>query len=204
MKLLIENQLFICINAIKDSIKKESITIEQYETYQKLGFRNKYAIIAASGTITLSIPLLKGRNQHTPIREVKICNEQPWQKSHWKTIQYAYNRSPWFEYYKDSLYVLFRKQHTFLYDFNWMCWEWCLCQLKYNIPLEETKYWEKHYPKDAFLDRRNFYSNKNKLDGLHTIKYNQVFEEKLGFIANVSVLDLLFCEGPNSINAIIY
>ena len=208
MKLLVDNQLFICVNGIKDSIKKESIVVEQFTPYQKEKFLNRYVIVGANGPIHLSIPLLGGRHQHVAIKEVKICNAERWQLNHWKSIQSAYNRSPWFEYYKDSLFLLFTKSYNFLYDFNWACWQWCLQQLKYDIVLEETKSWQKNYPEYEFLDRRgpgftlknwgNAISSNNQ-EGIKLVKYTQVFEDKIGFTYNVSMLDLLFCEGPNAL-----
>lgn len=211
MKLIIDNHLFICINGIQNSIKKESIIIEQFTPYQKAYFLNRYVVVGANGPIHLSIPLLGGRHQHGAIKEVRICNAQRWQLTHWKSIQSSYNRSPWFEYYKDSLLQLFTQQYTFLYDFNWACWQWCLQQLRYTIALEETRSWQKSYPEHAFLDRRganftlkswgNTLSNNDK-EVAGFVKYTQVFEGKLGFIHNASILDLLFCEGPNALTAI--
>lgn len=200
MILLIENQSFTCVNLIKTSNICKTIALEQFETYQKSSFRNRYIIVGANGVNMLTVPLLGGRNQHTPIREVKIDKKESWQKLHWKAITSAYNKSPWFEHYKQSLHQLFIKPYTFLYDFNWDGWKWCLEQLKCNIQLIETQTWQKQYSENEFLDKRNFWMPKNyNTVSEQLIKYHQVFEDKLGFIYNVSILDLLFCEGPNAI-----
>lgn len=210
MILIIENQIFANVNLFKDLINTKNLLLDQFHPYYKGSFLNRYIIITANGPTPLSIPLLGGRHQKKPIKEVKICNKEPWQLKHWRAIQFAYNRSPWFEHYRDSLKKLFTTSYTFLYDFNQVGLEWCLQQLKLNITLQLTTEAKVEYPKTEFLDRRStyfpdktwwdIYTNTYKHHTMpkHT-KYNQVFEDKIGFIYNASILDLLFCEGPQAI-----
>lgn len=211
MNLIIENQSFTCVNLFKDLIdfKTKALVLDQSIKYHKGSFLNRYTIVGANGSQALSIPLLGGRHQEKPFKEVKICNTEPWQLKHWRAIKFAYNRSPWFEYYRDSLKKLFTTPYTFLYDFNQVSLEWCLQQLKQEITLQSTIDSKIEYPKTEFLDRRGVYfSTKTWFDPCtltykqykipELIKYTQVFESKIGFIYNASILDLLFCEGPNA------
>src|SRR5579872_5298912 len=109
MNLLTDIQYFPSIIFYKNSYNFSHIVIEQCETYQKMSFRNRCQIAGAEGVIDLSIPLVKGRDQKTFIRNVKIADGLPWQAQHWKTIVSCYSRSPWFEFYRDELEGLYRK-----------------------------------------------------------------------------------------------
>src|SRR5271154_2541688 len=91
-----------------------NIVFDQYESYQKMSFRNRCIIAGANGTITLSIPLQDGRSQKTLMKDVRIAGTGKWQGDHWKSIVSCYNKSPWFEFYKDELQALFKKPFVFL------------------------------------------------------------------------------------------
>jgi hypothetical protein len=89
-----------------------------------MSFRNRCQIVGAEGVIDLSIPLVRGRDQKALMKDVRISSAQPWQSQHWKTIVSCYSRSPWFEFYRDELEGLYRKQWNFLLDWNLVCFEW--------------------------------------------------------------------------------
>jgi hypothetical protein len=181
-----------------------NIVFEQYESYQKMSFRNRCQIAGAEGAIDLSIPLVRGRDQKALLKDVRISASQPWQSQHWKTIVSCYSRSPWFEFYRDELEELYRKQWDFLLDWNLVCFEWTLKVLGISIPVSLTDSYEKRYSGDLVTDWRGKILPKHRAGGMAGLDvpvspYRQVFEERIGFIPNLSVLDLLFCEGKQAI-----
>ena len=199
MTLLIDLQYFPSIILYKSLCESSNIVFEQYETYQKMSFRNRCQIAGAEGLINLSVPLVKGRDQKTLIREVRISDRQPWQAQHWKTIVSCYSRSPWFEFYRHELEALYRRRFDFLLDWNLSCFEWSLRVLGLSIPVSLTERYEKEFVDENVTDWRGKILPKNQEEGP---KYRQVFEERIGFIPNLSVLDLLFCEGKEAIRYI--
>ena len=197
MNLIIEFQYFPSIILMNSSFKYTNVVFEQYEFYQKMSFRNRCIIAGANGSIQLTIPLELGRNQKTIMKDVRISNEDPWQKQHWRSIESSYNRSPWFEFYKDELSALYKKPFTFLADWDLACFEWCVQKLNIPVSVFLTDKFGKEYSEQESVDFRNKLLPKNYLN-FESIKYQQVFEERVGFLPNLSVLDLLFCEGKNA------
>lgn len=199
MILLVENQYLAPINLYLTLEKSSNIIFEQFEVYQKRSFRNRCIIAGANGPVSLSIPLHEGREQKRFIRDIRIANQYDWQDQHWKTIVSSYNRSPWFEYYKSSLEKFYKKRFEFLFDLNFELFEWTLQKLEVDKVAELTENFIKRYDDQQLLDLRN----KLLPNNYQTFKapyYSQVFMERSGFLPNLSILDLLFCEGRNSVN----
>lgn len=197
--LIIDLQYFPCINWFKNSIQYKYIKIEQCERWQKMSFRNRCIISGANGLIDLTVPIKGGRNSGELIRDVRIDNLQKWQDNHWKNMLSAYNRSPWFEFYKDELEGLFKIKFEFLWDWNITVLEWLIKKLNLDLELGFTEAYQKNYPHLEITDLRNTILPKT----LHAFseqcpRYNQVFENRFGFIPNLSIIDLLFCEGNNA------
>ncbi|MDF1867773.1 MAG: WbqC family protein [Saprospiraceae bacterium] len=203
--ILLELQYLPSIQYFTKLISHEITLIEQYENYLKGTYRNRCHIVGANGLQRLSIPLEKGKNEKQPIREVKISDHENWQAQHWNSIKSAYGKSPYFEYYVDELEPFFKKKYEFLFEWNWdliNCIIDCLsieCELKWT-----TEY----LGKQALEEEKSIFDFRN---GIHPkihrqkedphfkpAKYAQVFQEKHGFISNLSILDLLFCSGPES------
>jgi WbqC-like protein family len=218
MTLIIDLQYFPSFILYKSLYNFSNIVFEQYEGYQKMSFRNRCQIVGAEGVIDLSIPLVRGRDQKALMRDVRISAAQPWQSRHWKTIVSCYNRSPWFEYYRDELEGLYRKPCEFLVDWNLMCFEWTVKVLGISTPVSLTGGYEKGYAPDQVTDWRGKILPKHRAEGMAGLSaiglsdegarvpldaqvrpYRQVFEERIGFIPNLSVLDLLFCEGKQAV-----
>jgi hypothetical protein len=169
------------------------VLFEKHEHYQKMTDRNRYKISGANNSVLLSIPLENGRNQHIPMAEVRIKNEQRWQTQHWRTIVSVYNRSPYFYHYKDSLQSLFEQEYTCLIDFNKASVQWVKQQLKLNFLEMDTESYQKQYSEQTRDLRQEQF-----VDTAFPAYY-QVFEDRIGFIQGLSILDLLFSEGPNTI-----
>ena len=197
MILLIENQYLAPVSLYLTLEESSNIIFEQFEVYQKRSFRNRCIIAGANGPISLSIPLHEGREQKRFIRDIRIANQYGWQDQHWKTIVSSYNRSPWFEYYKSSLEKFYVKRFEFLFDWNLALFEWTIQKLEMDKVAELTDHFEKEYDDLKWLDLRNKLLPKN-YQNFKVPNYSQVFMERSGFLPNLSILDLLFCEGKNS------
>ncbi|HEV3327302.1 MAG TPA: WbqC family protein [Puia sp.] len=210
MTLVIDIQYFTTSILYKNLYKFSNIIFDQYETYQKMGFRNRCQVAGAEGIINLSIPLAGGRDQKVLVKDVRISNRQPWAAQHWKTIVSCYSRSPWFEFYRDELEGLYRRRFEFLLDWNLACFDWSLRALGMTMRVALTDRWEKVYTDAGVVDWRGKISPEGGAGsepGVGSpeggeLRYRQVFEERVGFIPNLSILDLLFCDGKNAIRYI--
>ena len=197
--LVIENQYFGCVNYYLTLFKHSNIIIEQYESWQKMSFRNRCVILGANGMMNLTIPLENGRDQKCLIKEVKINNREDWQKQHWRSIFSSYGKSPFFEFYRDWLESFFQKKQVFLFDMNLEILLWLKARLKIPGEIRLSDSFVKEYP-EGVRDLRNRWLPNNFQEGEGQIRYNQVFEEKTGFQPNLSILDLLFNCGPDIIS----
>jgi hypothetical protein len=177
------------------------VLLEQHENYNKRSYRNRTHLAGANGILRLSIPLLKGKNEQMPIREVRIANDQDWQRQHWNTIWSAYGKSPFFEYYAPEFEHFFHKKYTFLFDWNLDLLKRILTLLELSHKLSFTAEYSKK-PLQT-MDFRDCIHPKKDLNVTIPFfkpqKYGQVFEEKFGFLANLSILDLIFCAGPQAV-----
>lgn len=175
--------------------KSYNVTIETQEHYNKQTYRNRCQIYGANGLLNLSIPIQKTGTSHSKIKDVKINYADRWQKIHWKSFESAYRRSPYFEFYEHKFEKYFNNQkHTFLFDYNLDIFTTVLELLDLSQTINFTEEFIKE-PANTF-DLRNKDPKKNK--ELSYSRYIQVFEDKAGFIPNLSIVDLLFNEGPNS------
>ena len=204
--LLIETQYVGNIQYYARLLFHEKVMIEQYEHFLKSTYRNRCYIAMPDGKLRLSVPLVDGKQQRKQMKDIKISYTEPWQKLHWNSITTAYRSSPFFEYYEDDLAPLYEKKEKFLLDFNekirYKILE--LLQIEDKISFSKTKRFEKSCVAGDILDFRSAIlpqKNKSKLDENFEIPvYHQVFGERTGFLPNLSVYDLLFSEGNNTLN----
>lgn len=194
--ILHESQIFGPISLFSQYIGKEKLCIEKHEHYQKRSFRNRYSILTANGPVTLSIPLKKGKNAGTNINDVQISYDENWVEKHVHAIRSAYGKSPYFEFYFDDLEKILKKKHPSLFLLNMDTLYYVLKKLKLQIAVEYTDSYQKDYP--DMTDLRNINWNLYQTQ----IKYMQVWEEKFNFTPNLSILDLLFCTGPESVSVL--
>ncbi|MBN1415150.1 MAG: WbqC family protein [Bacteroidales bacterium] len=179
-----------------------SIVIEQCENYQKQSYRNRCCIYGANGAQSLVIPVSRTSDDRISIRDVTIDYSQPWQKIHWKSIESAYRLSPCFEFYEDELIRYYEKsfQVKYLFDWNMELMEVILSMLKVPVKFSFTSGYEKHVT--GLADYREAINPKKRLfrpDRYFVPKhYPQVFENKHGFLPNLSIIDLLFNEGRHA------
>lgn len=169
------------------------------EHYQKVSFRNRCYIAGPNGMILLSVPLVKGKNQRTVMKDVRISNQEPWQSLHWKTLTSAYRRSPWFEYFEPELEELYEKPFEYLLDWNLACFDFANRALGIAPVVELTDRFEKDYSADTtIIDMRDTLQPGQPVE--NPLEYTQVFGERTGFLPNLSILDLLFCEGKRGLD----
>lgn len=176
--------------------KTNTVVFEVEDNYQKQTYRTRCYIYGANGKQLLNIPVQHGiGNRKT--KEVLIDNSFNWKKQHIKAIQTAYQSSPFFEFYEEEFLNLFEETPKFLLNFNFKCQDWVLEQLQLEISYSKTNEYLKNYTDNS--DFRFLADAKStKIFGLEP--YTQVFSNKYGFIENLSILDLLFMEGPAALN----
>ena len=177
--------------------KNDSFIFEVEDNFQKQTYRNRCYIYAANGKLLLNIPIIHNKKErHQKTKDVTIENNFPWQKLHFKSIQSAYSSSPFFEFYQDDLMPLFEQKQTFLLDFNLKCHEFIMNAIQEEIPYTKTTV----YKKKPMVKDARILANAKINPPIILKSYTQVFDNKHGFISNLSILDLLFMEGPNMVN----
>lgn len=200
MSFIIDSQCFPCFNYINFLIKSKYIKIEKYDLFKKMSFRNRYVICGANGLINLTIPITGGREQKTLMKDVLIDNSVNWQIKHWRSLTSSYSKAPYFEFYAEEVKSLIFGKEEFLLAFNMKALDWVLKVLKIELLLGLTEGSTRNYEGEE--DFRNYFLPKSFQQ---TTKgsfphYSQVFEDRFGFQPNLSILDLIFCEGPNAIH----
>lgn len=178
------------ISWFRDYLQATEVVIEAEENFVKSTNRNRSYIVGSNGRMLLSIPIAGGRDHHQKYKELKTLNTQ-WQKSHWQSIRSAYGSSPFFEHYAPLLEPLYKGGETNLFVFNQRLLNTLLRLLKISKPYSLTEVYEK--APEAHADHR-------KQTGSYVLpRYYQVFEDKHGFVPDLSVIDLLFNMGPQSL-----
>ena len=174
-------------------VNADVLYFEVCDNYQKQTHRNRTEIYGANGKLALTVPVRYTQTNRQLYKDVTIANDGIWQQQHLKSLQSAYSMSPFFEFYIDDLMPLFEKTFDYILDFNLNCFEVLKDSLQLYITTNRTQVFEKE-PENKMDFRRLVNRNWNSIS---LQPYAQVFTEKHGFISNLSILDLLFNEGPN-------
>ena len=177
-------------------IYNSKIIWDIHQNYNKQSYRNRTFIHSANGLQKLTVPIKHSLFKFS-FKDSLIDNTTSWKKNHWKSIKIAYSSSPYFEYYKDSLKDLFSKKHVKLLDLNMDIIKIVSKWLEIELKNEFTKEYKESY--SVGIDLRNSINHKNKTQKL-IANYTQVFSNKNGFINDLSIIDLIFNEGPNSLS----
>ncbi|OAB81477.1 WbqC family protein [Cochleicola gelatinilyticus] len=188
---------FPCIVQMVAVVQSSNITFEVEDNYQKQTYRNRAYIAHTNGRLLLNAPIKHSKNgRHQKTSDVQFEKAFPWREEHWKSIQNAYRTSPFFEYYEDDLAPLFKQPESFLLKHNFTIFE-TICELIGFDPIySKTTVFEKE---PTYTDLRYLVNAKLKKT-FQLQPYTQVFEAGHGFLPNLSILDLVFNEGPNTLN----
>jgi hypothetical protein len=198
------------ITYISELVKFPSVEIEQHENFQKQTIRNRCHILSANGILTLRIPVKHEQKIKILIKDLKISYDEPWQRIHWAALQSAYNKSSFFEFYRDDFEKIIFSNKTFLFDFNTELLQLILKIIGIETKINFTGSFEKNYSENDFRFLSNAKTTSNFNPGSFPIaigrdqtsnsSYTQVFSYKSGFISNLSIVDLIFNQGKASIN----
>ncbi len=194
-EILIYPTYFPSISHYIAMIDAQSVTFEVEDTFQKQTNRNRMYIYSPNGIQMLNIPV-KHDSANSNFKDIKIDNQKNWQKNHFKSLEAAYKNSPFYEYFVDDLNPIFQKKHEFMLDLNLEVFELVNEALGISIPFEKTtEYFHEVTDKTDFR-----YLVNGKKDSTQIEPYTQVFDNKYGFINNLSILDLLFNEGRYAVD----
>ena len=194
--ILIHPTYFPSISHYVAMLQADSVTFEMEDNFQKQTNRNRMYIYSPNGVQLLNIPVKHAIEKHQKYKDVRIENDFGWQKNHFKSLEAAYRTSPFFEYFEDDFRPLFEKKHEFLMDLNLEVFQLVNDSLGINIQPQKTT--EFFHEVSDYNDFRHLVNGKKDTTQLE--EYTQVFNEKHGFINNLSILDLLFNEGRYAVD----
>lgn len=191
MQILLLPTYFPSISQYVAMAKASEIVLETHDNFQKQTNRNRMYIYSPNGLQLLNIPIKHSKQAHQKTKDIQIENAFDWQKQHFKSLEAAYRSSPFFEYFEDTIHPIFQKKHQFLLDLNIETLEIINSCMRINYTFKATEeYWHSSPIENDFRSLADGKKDQNSFD-----KYPQVFQEKKGFLNNLSVLDLLFNEG---------
>jgi hypothetical protein len=183
---------FGCLSYYKALAQHDLVVFDPVAAFSKMSFKNRMVIASAQGPLHLTIPIVGGRDQKTPMNEIRIAYDSPWKGQHFKSISANYKRAPYFEYYVDSLQELYANEYIYLNDFLLATQNWTKQQLKATWSIETTLSHPESINTLKWIDP---FKPNNFQTAPQTIHYQQVFNHATGFINNTCVIDLLFAMG---------
>lgn len=183
----------------------KNVLIEVNETYSKQSYRNRSVILSCNGPLSLTVPVVKTNGNSTLTKDIKIDNSTNWQKNHWKAIESAYRNSAYYEFVADFLSPFYFREEQFLIDLNSKITAEILAFMGISKLLANSDEFTKYYPEDVD-DFRTTIHPKPQLQArdvdFSPVKYFQVFSDRFSFHPNLSIVDLLFNEGLDSVSVI--
>ena len=187
---------FSPISQYTSIVNSNDITFEIEENYQKQSYRNRCYILGANGKQLLNIPISHTNKSFGKLKLKEVLIEDSnWQRQHYKSLTTAYNHSPFFEFYKDDLQYIFKKKYKYLLDINIDSFHFINEALDLSKEYNISKKFN-----DKVDDDYRYHADVKNTDKTKCIPYIQMFQDRNNFLNNLSILDLLFMEGPNSIN----
>ncbi len=198
MNTLLHPTYFPSISHFAAMIQAEKIVFEVEDNFQKQTNRNRTYIYSPNGIQLLNIPIKHSKQNHQKTKDVQIEPDFDWQKQHFKSLEAAYRSSPFFEYFEDDIQPLFVKKHKFLMDLNFEVLETLTKCLRLKLDFSTTT--EYFHEVDSITTKDYRFLANGKKDNHVFDPYPQVFDDKHGFINNLSILDLLFNEGKFTID----
>ncbi len=196
MPLILSAAYFPSAGYLREAMRTENIRIEVFETYPKQTQRNRCLIAGPNGLQALVVPVVKPDGNRTKTKDIRISAHEPWQKIHRRSIETAYNNSPFFLYYQDHFAPAFEKKFHFLIDLDLEILSSLFPIFGIAASFIVTSEFNREYPEDR--DLRSIDGTKELIPGGTLPPYPQVFETRHGFIPGLSVIDLLFNLGPEA------
>lgn len=181
------------ISYFGELMRHKDFRLEACENFRKQTYRNRCCIQGANGKLRLTVPIEHDGSR--AMKDIRVQQDYNWQREHFKSLMSAYKSSPYFEFYEDDLRPLYEGKIEFLLDFNLMSMDFIAKKLQWEFPKTLTESYEE-IPGEK--DFRNQFSAKKEPSGKFP-EYTQVFSEKMDFIPDLSILDLLFNKGPASV-----
>ncbi|WKN44299.1 WbqC family protein [Tunicatimonas pelagia] len=199
---LIESHYFPCIEYFSLLRAGGKIWIDTDELYVKQSYRNRCYILGPNKIQALSVPIHRGSGK-IPTRDVRIANENRWQNNHWRSLASAYGKAPFFAFFADDIRATLYQPFTYLIDLNLALLTKCLELLMWNTEVEFWSYQALPATSSTISDQRGVILGKSQVSGnsqFMPLRYIQAFGKD--FVPNLSIIDLLFCEGPHADNVI--
>ena len=195
MSLIFPTAYLPSIEYVSLFLKTDNVSIELYETYQKQSCRTRCNVMTANGIQTLTIPVIKTNGNHTLTKDIEISYKEAWQQIHLRCLESAYRKSAYFDYYFPYFEKIYKQKFNTLVELNDFCLKTILKLLKVKKEYSYTEDFEK------IVDDKDFRVSlsKNNYNNFEMKPYYQVFADRHGFISNLSIVDLLFNEGGNSV-----
>jgi hypothetical protein len=176
------------------------VVIEQHDTFGKQSYRNRYEILSANGVLPLTVPV--HRQNHSKTREVRISYTEDWQTRHWRALTSAYKKSPYFDHFEDEVRNTLFKKTEFLLQYNLSHLGAISRLLRRPLPVTLSRDYDKATDltdlREMIHPKKKFGEDGSVADALNQ-SYYQTFGDKYGFVANLSILDLLFNAGPGAL-----
>lgn len=179
--------------------------IEKYDNYLKRTFRNRCNIMAANGSISLTVPVIKSKEVKTKTKDVEISYDTNWQALHWRSIVSAYSSSPFFEYYLEDFKPFYEKKYRFLFDFNLRLMRVIFDALDLQMAINFTDDFISPSENLLYDFRETIHPKKDygQFDSaFKSISYRQVFCDRFPFTPNLSIIDLVFNKGPEAVDVL--
>ena len=200
MKALLSTTYFGPVQWYQKLYRHEEVEIEQWESFQKQTYRNRCLIATTQGVQALTVPIERQFTYVNYIKDIRISDHGNWRHLHWNALMSAYGESPFFEYYQDDIRPFFEKRWDYLFDFNEAIRE-KMCELLDIQPKVSFSLEFKVYSLEKEKDFREAIRPKHPLPDpdFEPKPYYQVYQQKHGFLPNLSILDLLFNMGPEGI-----
>ena len=206
--ILIEAQFFPPIEYLARCVQADSVVIEAHEHFQKSSYRNRCQIAGANGIQVLSVPLQRQKAEEglrsadaRSIQNMRISYDMDWQKQHWRTLQTAYGSAPFWEFYAPVLERFFTHKFDYLLDYNIEILKtiFKLLKIDKSVIITKSMTYEAVYTEGSDLRQLILPKMKSDFEGT---PYSQLFNDRYDFIPNLSVLDVLFCCGNQSLSVL--
>jgi hypothetical protein len=194
LNILLPTSYFAPVSYYAALLRAGEITVELYEHFPKQTWRNRCTIYSPNGMQHLVVPL-DGRKDKTLTKDIRISYDRDWQTLHWRSLEAAYRSSPYFEFYEDDFAPFYEERYASLVEFNTRIQEKVMELLKIQKDIHCTGAYE---ARPAGLTDLRHLVSKEEVRGKQFPRYMQVFENKHGFLSNLSIADLLFNLGPRA------